>query len=155
MVQSRPVLRIAVASLASAGIACTAAPAAEQLQLIAPGVRVFGTHVGGLTLDPARLRLQAAAPRPISIVYRREVLHVSPNALGMRASVDHVLRRALSARPHARLELSVAYSSASVDRYVDRLAHRYNRAPRPAKVIGATEHAPLIRDGKVGLAVEK
>jgi lipoprotein-anchoring transpeptidase ErfK/SrfK len=155
MVQSRPVLRIAVASLASAGIACTAAPAAEQLQLIAPGVRVFGTRVGGLTLDPARVRLQAAAARPISIVYRGEVLNVSPNALGMRASLDRVLRRALSAQPHTRLKLSVSYSSAAVDRYVDRLAHRYNRAPRPAKVIGATTQGPLIRDGKFGLAVEK
>jgi lipoprotein-anchoring transpeptidase ErfK/SrfK len=151
----RPVLRIAVASLAAAGIAATAAPAAEQLQLIAPGVRVFGTHVGGLTLDPARMRLQSALARPVSIVYRGDVITVSPNALGMQASVDRALRRALHARPHARLKLAVSYSSPAIDRYVDRLAHRYNRAPRPAKVIGATAQEPLIRDGKVGLAVEK
>src|SRR6266568_7156055 len=49
-----PLLRIAAASLSAAGIACAAAPAAEQLQTIAPGVRIFGAHVGGLTLEPAR-----------------------------------------------------------------------------------------------------
>jgi hypothetical protein len=149
------VWRIAVASLASAGIACTAAPAAEQLQLIAPGVRIFGTHVGGLTLEPARMRIEASLERPISIVYRGEVLIVSPNAFGARASVDRALRSALSARPHARVGLRVSYSAAAVDHYVVRLAHRYNRSPRPAKVVGANDHGPLIRDGKLGLAVEQ
>jgi lipoprotein-anchoring transpeptidase ErfK/SrfK len=149
------VLRIAVASLLAAGIACTAAPAAEQLQLIAPGVRVLDMHVGGMTLDPARLRLQAALARPISIVYRGEQLTVSPKAFGMQASVNRTLRRALHAQPHAKLKLSISYSPSAVDWYVDRLAHRYNKAPSPAEVIGATPQGPLIRDGKVGLAVEK
>ena len=151
----RPVLRIAVASLLAAGIACTAAPAAEQLQLIAPGVRVLGTHVGGMTLDPARMRLQAAVARPISIVYRGDTLTVSPRAFGMQASVDRALRRALHAQPYTKLQLDVSYSQSAVDWYVDRLAHRYNKAPKPAEVVGATPQAPLIRDGKVGLAVEK
>ena len=155
MLQSRPVLRIAVASLLAAGIACTAAPASEQLQLIAPGVRVLETRVGGMTLDPARMRLQAALARPISIVYRGETLSVSPNAFGTEASVNRALRRALHARPRAKLELDVTYSPSAVYWYVDRLAHRYNRAPHPAAVTGATPQGPLIREGKVGLAVEK
>jgi lipoprotein-anchoring transpeptidase ErfK/SrfK len=151
----RPVLRIAVASLLAAGIACTAAPASEQLQLIAPGVRVLGTHVGGMTLDPARMRLQAALERPISIVYRGETLTVSPDAFGMQARVNRALRRALHAHPRTKVDLDVTYSPSAVDWYVDRLAHRYNRAPEPAEVIGATPQGPLIREGKVGLAVEK
>jgi L,D-transpeptidase-like protein/putative peptidoglycan binding protein len=155
MLQSRPVLRIAVASLLAAGIACTAAPASEQLQLIAPGVRVFGTHVGGMTLDPARMRLQAAVARPISIVYRGDALTVSPSAFGTKARVNRALRRALHAQPRTKLELDVTYSPSAVDWYVDRLAHRYNRAPHPAEVIGATPQGPLIREGKVGLSVER
>jgi lipoprotein-anchoring transpeptidase ErfK/SrfK len=151
----RPVLRIAVASLLAAGIACTAAPAAEQLQLIGPGVRVLGMHVGGMTLDPARMRLQTALSRPISIVYRGEELTVSPSALGMEAKVNRALRRALRAQPRAKLKLDVTYSPAAVESYVDRLAHRYNRAPHPAAVIGANTNGPLIREGKIGLAVEK
>jgi lipoprotein-anchoring transpeptidase ErfK/SrfK len=149
------VWRIAVASIASAGIACTAAPAAEQLQLIAPGVRVFGTPVGGLTLDPARMRVEATLGRPLSIVYRGEVLIVSPNVFSSHASVDRALQSALQASPHARVGLRISYSATAIDRYVARLAHRYNRAPKPAKVIGATDRGPLIRDGKVGLAVEQ
>src|SRR6266581_543595 len=80
-----PLLRIAVASLAAAGIACAAAPAAEQLQTIAPGVRIFGAHVGGLTLEPARQRIETALERPIAIVYRGEVLTVTPRQLGASA----------------------------------------------------------------------
>jgi len=76
------VWRIAAAAFASAGVACTAAPAAEQLQTIAPGVRVLGTHVGGLTLEPARTRVEAALERPLSLVYRGDVLTVSPRAFG-------------------------------------------------------------------------
>jgi len=149
------VWRIALASLAAAGIACAAAPAAERLQLIAPGVRVLGTHVGGLTLEPARTRVETALDRELAIVYRGEVLTVSPNAFGARASVDRALRAALGARAHARVRLRVSFSAAAVDRYVARLAHRYNVAPKAAKVVGANAGGPIIRDGKVGLAVEQ
>jgi lipoprotein-anchoring transpeptidase ErfK/SrfK len=149
------VLRIAVASLVAAGIACTAAPAAERLPMIAPGVRVFDTHVGGLPLEPARLRVEAALQRPIKIVYRGELMMVSPAALGARAQIDSALRTALSARARTHLKAKVSYSPAAVDHYVKRLARTYNRSPRPAKVLGADAQGPIIRDGKVGLAVEQ
>lgn len=145
----------AVASLAAAGIACTAAPAAERFQTIAPGVRVFGAHVGGLTLDPARQRIEAALERPIAIVYRGEVLTVTPQQLGAKAHVDVALRSALSARAHSRIDLRVGYSQVAVARYVAQLARRYNRPPQPARVVGATARGPVIREGKVGLAVEQ
>jgi lipoprotein-anchoring transpeptidase ErfK/SrfK len=149
------VWRIAAAAFASAGIACTAAPAAEKLQTIAPGVRVSGTHVGGLTLDAARARVEAALARPLSVVYRGEVLTVSPRAFGERASVDGPLRSALSATAYTHLRLHVRYSPAAVDRYVARLAHHYNRAPRPAKVVGANGLGPIVRDARLGLSVEQ
>jgi len=151
----RPVWRIAAAAFASAGIACTAAPAAEQLQTIAPGVRVLGTHVGGLTLEPARMRVDAALARPLEIVYRGDELVVSPRTFGERATVDGALRSALSARAYSHLRLRVTYSSPAVDRYVARLAHRYYRAPIPAKVVGASAQGPTVREGRLGLAVEQ
>jgi lipoprotein-anchoring transpeptidase ErfK/SrfK len=149
------VWKTAVASLAAAGIACTAAPAAERFQTIAPGVRVFGAHVGGLTLDPARQRIEAALERPIAIVYRGEVLTVTPQQLGAKAHVDVALRSALSARAHSRIDLRVGYSQEAVTRYVAQLARRYNRPSQPARVVGATARGPVIREGKVGLAVEQ
>jgi lipoprotein-anchoring transpeptidase ErfK/SrfK len=150
-----PVWRTAAAVLSAAGIACAAAPAAEQLQTIAPGVRIFGAHVGGLTLDPARARIEAALDRPIKIVYRGEVLSVSPRALGAQASIDAALRSALSARAQSRVALRVGYSSGAVALYVEGLARRYDRPPSSAKVAGANAHGPVIREGKVGLAVEQ
>jgi vancomycin resistance protein YoaR len=148
-------LKIALASLSAAGIACTAAPAAEQLQTIAPGVRVFGARVGGLTLEPARHRIQTALGRPIAIVYRGEVLTVTPKQLGAKARVDVALRSALSARAHSRIALHVGYSQEAVAGYVAKLARQYDRKPRPATVVGATARGPVIREGKVGLAVEQ
>jgi lipoprotein-anchoring transpeptidase ErfK/SrfK len=147
--------RIAVASLFAAGIACTAAPAAERLQTIAPGVRVFGAQLGGLSLDPARRRIETALERPIAIVYRGEVLTVTPKQLGAKAHVEVALRSALSARAHSRIALHVDYSKDAVAKYVAGLAHLYNRPARPAAVVGATAGGPVIRDGKVGLAVEQ
>ncbi|HZO97393.1 MAG TPA: L,D-transpeptidase family protein [Gaiellaceae bacterium] len=148
-------LRTALATLAAAGIACAAAPAAEQLQTIAPGVRVFGARVGGLPLDAARERLRALVDRPLAIVYRGEVITVSPRALGVRARVDRALRTALSAEPRSRVRLRVAYSPAAVSRYVASLARRYDRPARPAEVIGADAHGPIVRPSRVGLAVEQ
>jgi lipoprotein-anchoring transpeptidase ErfK/SrfK len=150
-----PVWRIAAAALAAAGIACTAAPAAEQLQMIAPGVRVSDMRIGGLTLEPARVRLEAALERPLAVVYRGEVMTISPSRFGAKASVDRALRSALSARPFAHLKLRVSYSTEAVEEYVAGLAKRYNRAPKPAAVIGATARGPIVRDGKLGLAVEQ
>ncbi len=147
--------RIAAAALSAAGIACAAAPAAEQLQTIAPGVRIFGAHLGGLTLDPARARIEAALERPLAIVYRGQVLSVSPQELGARASVENALRSALSARAHSRVELRMDYSKNAVASYVEGLARLYNRSPRPAKVVGATARGPVIREEKIGLAVEQ
>jgi lipoprotein-anchoring transpeptidase ErfK/SrfK len=149
------VWRTAAASLSAAGIACAAAPAAEQFQTIAPGVRVFGARVGGLTLDPARQRIETALQRPIAIVYRGEVLTVMPQELGASARIDVALRSALSARAHSRIDLRVRYSQTAVARYVAGLARRYDRPPQPAKVVGATALGPVIREGKVGLAVEQ
>ena len=147
--------RTAAASLTAAGIACAAAPAAEQRQAIAPGVRIFGAHLGGLTLEPARTRIEGALDRPIHIVYRGETISVSPTELGAHARIDSALRSALSARAHSRVGLRVDYSEDAVARYVEDLAQRFGRPPRPAKVVGANAHGPVIRDGKVGLAVEQ
>src|SRR5262245_22866252 len=94
----RLVIRTAAALLVAAGIACAAAPAAEQLQTFAPGIRIFSAHVGGLTLDPARNRVQRALERPLSIVYRGDVLTVSPSMFEANASIDRALQRALTAR---------------------------------------------------------
>jgi lipoprotein-anchoring transpeptidase ErfK/SrfK len=149
------VLRTTLAFLAAAGIACTAAPASEQLPVIAPGVRILGTPVGGMTLDPARARLQAALDRSIAISYRGELLATPPADLGAGASIEGVLARALRARPRRHLPLRVSFSADAVSAYVASLAEQYDRRPRSAALLGADASGPIIRPGRAGRAVEQ
>lgn len=147
--------KTAVAVAAAGSIACAAAPAAEQLHAIAPGVTVLGAKVGGLTAQPARHRIEGASKRPIEIIYRGETITVSPQALGLRVSVDRAVRFALTANPHSRIGLSVTFSDKAVDTFVDGLAKQFGRKARNAKVVGADPDGPLFRQGHLGLAVER
>jgi hypothetical protein len=149
------VLRTTLAFLVAAGIACTAAPASQQLPVIAPGVRIFGTPVGGLTLDPARIRLQAVLGRPIAISYQGEVLTTSPVELGAGARIEGVLARALRARPRRHLPLRISFSRDAVSAYVASLAQRYDRRPRSASLLGADASGPVIRRDRIGRALEQ
>jgi lipoprotein-anchoring transpeptidase ErfK/SrfK len=149
------VLRAAVAVVAAAGIACTAAPAADQVHVIAPGVSVLGARVGGLTAVPAQYKIERAVARPITIVYRGEMLVVTPKQLGIQAGVDRAVRAALVATPRSRIGLPVRFSEKDVDAYIDTLAQRFGRKPKSAEVIGATASGPIFRDGHLGLAVER
>ncbi|HEY3921927.1 MAG TPA: L,D-transpeptidase family protein [Gaiellaceae bacterium] len=148
-------LRATVALVVSVGAACSVAPAAETLQAIAPGVRIFGTSVGGLTMQPARNRIQFALDRPIPLVFGGKTFSVAPSTFGVKASVDRALAVALDAQAHSKLHLRISYDPAAVDSYVAALAQTYYRPPVPAEVIGANAHGPIIRPGKVGLAVEQ
>jgi lipoprotein-anchoring transpeptidase ErfK/SrfK len=149
------VLKTAVAVLAAAGIACAAAPAAEQTHAIAPGVTVLGARVGGLTAQPARHRIEATFARPIEIVYRGETIKVTPESLGTRASIDRAVRSALAATPRSRIGLPVTFSDKAVAAYIDTLAKQYGRKARNAEVVGADANGPIFREGHLGLAVEQ
>jgi hypothetical protein len=149
------VLRTAIAAFVVAGIACAATPAAERLHQVAPGVQVLGTRVGGLTSEPAMHHLTRAFARPITIVFRGETLSVSPAQLGAQADVGQAVRKALSASDRTRVPLHVTFSDRAVSAYVDRLAHRYDMAPRSSRLLGATDRGPVIRTGQVGLSVDK
>jgi lipoprotein-anchoring transpeptidase ErfK/SrfK len=149
------VLRAALAVAAAAGIACTTAPASEQVRAIAPGVSVLGAKVGGLTESSARHRIERSLAKPITIVYRGETMAVTPKQLGLEASVDKAVRAALFATPRSRIGLPVSYDELAVWTYVESLAKRFERKPVSAKVIGATKSGPVLRNGHVGLAVDQ
>src|SRR5262249_31635058 len=99
----RIVFKAAVPVVLAAGIASTAAPASERTHVIAPGVKVLGTRVGGLTAPPAERRIQRAVSRPITIVYRGETMVVTPQQFGAQAGIDRAVRAALSATPRSRI----------------------------------------------------
>ena len=57
-------------------------------------------------------------------------------------------------RPHSRIALPVAYSAARVARLVAGLAHRVDRRPVAARVIGATSAGPMFTASRSGVAVD-
>jgi lipoprotein-anchoring transpeptidase ErfK/SrfK len=150
---SAPVLRTPAALVLAAGLAGTTTPAATTTRVIPTGVSVGGVHIGGLSAEPARLRVQAAFARPISVAYRGKVLQVSPRQVGAASSVDTAVSSALAATPHSNIALPVDYSHEKLDRLVAFLAHRYNRPARPARVTGASAAGPAFAPAKPGLAV--
>jgi lipoprotein-anchoring transpeptidase ErfK/SrfK len=149
------VLKAAITVLLAAGIACAAAPASSRTHLIAPGVKVLGTRVGGLTALPAERRIERAVSRPITVVYRGEAMVVTPEQLGAHTSVDRAVRAALAATPHSRIGLPVEFSDDAVRDYVAGLAQRFARKPVSAKLLGADTRGPVFRDSRLGLEVEQ
>jgi lipoprotein-anchoring transpeptidase ErfK/SrfK len=149
------VLRTIAAFLAAAGLACAAAPAAEQLQAIAPGVSVFGARLDGLTAQPARSAVAARFSRPIVILSGDRRTTVLPERLGGGANVDAAVRSALSATPESRIGLPIWYSRKAVATFVAGLAKAAYRPPHEAIVVGATAVGPLIRPDRAGVAVQQ
>jgi lipoprotein-anchoring transpeptidase ErfK/SrfK len=149
-------IKTIVALLAAAGIACAGAPAAEQLQSIAPGVSVLGVRVGGLTAHRADSAVAAAVSKPIVIDDGTRLVTVSPSELGVRAGVHAAVRSALAATPQSRVGLPVTFSDRSVWRLVDDLAQSAYRKARNAALIGAGPTGrPMITPDIPGLAVQK
>jgi lipoprotein-anchoring transpeptidase ErfK/SrfK len=151
-----PLRRTIAALLAAAGLACAGAPAAEQLQAIAPGVSVLEVHLGGQTALGADRSVAASFARPIVITDGARRITVSPAELGVHASVDAAVRAALAATPQSQIGLPVTFSHAAVSALVDRLARTAYRRPRNAAVIGAGPTLrPMITPDLPGLTVRK
>ncbi len=146
-------LRTLAAFVVAAGLACAAAPAAAPTRVIPAGVTVGGVHVGELSAEPARLMVEAAFARPVSVAYRGTTLQITPAQVAAAISVDRAVSSALAATPHSEIALPVRYSAARLDRLVARLAHRYGRPAVAARVIGATAGGPRFSPARTGLAV--
>jgi len=149
-----PVLRVFVALVAAAGLACTTAPASQRTPLIAAGVDVGGVRVGGLSAEPARAKVEAAFGRPVTVAYGGRRTEVDPRDVGARVDVAAGVSSALAATPRSSIALPVRYSTAQARRVVASLAKRFDRAPVDATVVGATDGGPQFTQAKPGLAVD-
>jgi lipoprotein-anchoring transpeptidase ErfK/SrfK len=143
-------IRAIVALLVAAGLACAAAPASQRARAIAPGVQVAGVPVGGLLAVPARERLAAQISTPLTV----GTTTVTPRALGANLDVNAAVSAALAATPGSRIALPVRAAPAKLDAFVATLAKKFDRAPVPARVIGATDKAPEFAPPKPGVAVD-
>ncbi len=147
-------LRSIAAFILAAGVACAAAPAATQTPVIAPGVAVLGVPVGGLSSEPARMKIEQAFARPITVVYHGRRLTVSPQRLGAGAGVDAAVTSALAATSGSRIALPIRYSDRDIRSYVGWLARRFYRAAVDSKLLGVDAYAtPIISEARTGIAV--
>jgi lipoprotein-anchoring transpeptidase ErfK/SrfK len=151
---SVPVLRTLVAILAVAGLAFAVAPTSTPSPLIASGVSVSGVRVGGLSAEPARARIEAAFARPVTIRTPSGPFTVTPAQAGATTALARAVSAALSATPGSRIVLPARVSEARIAAVVDRLAHRYDRAPVDAKLTGATPAGPVFDPARAGTAVD-
>jgi lipoprotein-anchoring transpeptidase ErfK/SrfK len=152
---NQSVLKSVAAVLAAAALACAAAPAAERIRLLPPGVTIAGVRVGGLAAEPARARVAAIFDRRLTIVHGSRRMTIAPASLGERVDINAALGAAFSATPGSRIALPLRYSSRLVDRVVARLARRVDRAPVPARVIGATAAGPTFSPARHGVALDR
>jgi lipoprotein-anchoring transpeptidase ErfK/SrfK len=148
------VLKVVVALLVAAGLACATAPASTPTRTVPPGVRVAGIKVGGLTPEPARARIETAFNRWLRIVYQGKTTWVNPASTGARVDVDAAVTAALGATPGSQIAVPVAYSRAKAARIVAKLAKRYDREAVDAEVTGANADGPVYSPSRAGLAVD-
>jgi lipoprotein-anchoring transpeptidase ErfK/SrfK len=133
-----------------------AAPdAARKPVVIAPGVKVSGIKVGGLTSEPARTRIEKAFARPLRLSFGEKRWRISPRYLGANAAVDEAVARALRAGPRARLNLRVTGTRPRIRRYVRRLDRLFSREPISSAVVGVVGGRPAFSPAKSGLAVRR
>jgi lipoprotein-anchoring transpeptidase ErfK/SrfK len=148
-------IRRTVILVAFVALACAAAPNAARMPTIAPGVIVNGVHLGGLSSEPARARLEADFSRPIPVVYNDKKWRVSLQQLGAGASIDAAVAKALAARPGKTFGLRVRWSNAKVKQFVDGVAKTIDRTPVDASLVSVTTSGPQITDSKDGIEVRR
>jgi hypothetical protein len=142
-----------LAAGATFGVAApTASPPPVE---IAGGVVVGGVPVGGLTSEPARARIQAAALRPLVFRFGKQRWKATPEQLATRFKVDAAVSDALVAARGARLGLGARVTRTRIYNYVDYLAQTFKARPRNSRLIGLVGGRPFLTRSRPGLVVRK
>ena len=109
----------------------TTTPLPPRPKLIAAGVTIGGTLVGGLTVAEARELVKARFARPLALVGGPGArIVVTPGELGAAPHVDQAVKLAARVRrPGFVVPLNVDVSRPRVDRRVASLGKRFHRDP--------------------------
>jgi lipoprotein-anchoring transpeptidase ErfK/SrfK len=154
--RSWAILAVLVAAVvAGGGVGALYLYDSSRESLIAKGVTIAGTDVGGMTADEARAAVERqVAPkvaRPLTIRYDTQGFVVPADrlrvAVDVASKVDEARERSRSGNfvtralrdltggeVDAALRLPVSYSRAAVDRVVSRLEREINLQPKDARV---------------------
>lgn len=141
---------------------------------IASGVVVGGVELGGLKPDDAREKLRTELQRPLAkpvvLTYERQRFVLSPRIAHVRARyermVDEALQRSREGTIFARVgrgvtggeveahvRAEVVFDRRAVDRFVDTVVRRLDRAPRDATISFSGSSLGEV-DGQVGVSVD-
>jgi lipoprotein-anchoring transpeptidase ErfK/SrfK len=97
--------------------------------VLAPGVRVGGIDVGGMTPEEAYLVVRGEFERPLVLRLGARTLAPTPESLGAVAYVLPAVERARTASPGTSIPLRIAVNGGRVRAYVGRLARTFAREP--------------------------
>jgi lipoprotein-anchoring transpeptidase ErfK/SrfK len=112
-------------------------PPPPQPRLIAAGITVGHTLVGGLSPAEAQEVLRAAFARPITLVVSpTRKITVAPRELGAAAHVASAVKRALAyRRPGFNVPLPVDVPLPRVERYVEKVGLELDRKPVDSRLV--------------------
>jgi lipoprotein-anchoring transpeptidase ErfK/SrfK len=128
----------------------TTTTAPPQPLLIAEGVSVGETEVGGMTLADAKAIVQTKFDEALAIRFGRTTVSVAPQRLGATARIRLAIDQARRAAPYARIPLFVNLRAGGVNRYVKTLARRFDRPAQDAELTGLRRLRPWITKERAG-----
>jgi lipoprotein-anchoring transpeptidase ErfK/SrfK len=138
------------------GVGAAAPNASPPPHVIAPGVRVSGIRVGGLTAEPARARIRDAFSRSLRFHFQDKRWRAAPTVLGATTSAENAVVRALTTPAGGRVRLHVKINRKKLRTYIAGLDHRLSRPAQDAAAVGLTSsYRPIIAEGKPGLQVDR
>jgi lipoprotein-anchoring transpeptidase ErfK/SrfK len=115
---------------------------------IPAGVKIAGSVlVGGLSPAEAMLRVSAWFSRPLTIRAGTSTFRPTPQLVGAASYVGDAVAAARRAKPGTNVPLKVRVSQAHVERYVARLALRYDRSSVDSRL--------FLRNGKPYVTPER
>jgi L,D-transpeptidase-like protein/putative peptidoglycan binding protein len=146
---------VLVAVTAFLAVGATAPNAARSPAVMPVGVSVSGIAVGGLSSESARAKVHRTFDKSLRIHFGFDSWTVRPDGLGVRASVDDAVAKALGATPERHVELRMAVSQRNIRAYVSYLDRKYSADPVDARLIGVNGLRPVIADGRPGRRVAR
>ena len=133
----------------------TTTPPPPRPSTIPAGVTIGGSVlVGGLSPARATVVVKEFFARPLTIRAARSTLKVSPKSLGAAAYVGDAVKRARLVRPGANVPLKVAAPLPSIERYVKRLATRFDRASVASQLV-LRDAKPFVTKDQTGRQLQQ
>jgi lipoprotein-anchoring transpeptidase ErfK/SrfK len=116
---------------------------------IANNVKIGGVPVGGMGIDLARDRVEAAFDRQLVLRIANKRVVLAPSEFSAIASIKATLNAAQSAAPGTSVRLRVSVNKYKLRKYVRKLGRLYNLAPIEPSLF-LRNMRPRVSEGQVG-----